>query len=173
MPSINGYNGLKTGSVNNLTWFTDESHFPTQSSYFVILGIRDKSPPNTHTHTHTVLGIMNHLSGWWASLKHPLSSLATHPLPFLSITLKRQGDPLHSPSWNKNSGGTAGKMWWAYRPSRFREARTILYCGSKYFLFSEIVESLKSYKYIFKQLIIIVKKRVFPQGLQILINNPK
>ena len=50
---------------------------------------------------------MNHLSGWWASLKHPLSSLATHSLPFLPITLKRQGDPLHSPSWNINSGGTA------------------------------------------------------------------
>jgi len=52
---------------------------------------------------------MNHLSGWWASLKHPLSSLATHSLPFLPITLKRQGDPLHSPSWNINSGGTAEK----------------------------------------------------------------
>ena len=109
---------------------------------------------------------MNHLSGWWASLKHLLSSMATHSLLFLPITLKRQGDPLHSPSWNKNSGGTAGKGGELAGPVGLEKLEQFYTVVQSTFFFRDSW-SLKSYKYIFKRFTIAVKKRVFPQELQI------
>lgn len=140
MSNINGYNGLKVGSINNnLTWFTDHI-FPLRALVLFFLGIRDKSPPprNTQSHMHTHCAVCNELPLCLVGKSStPTVLTAAQSLALLTHHLtKKMGWSIALPFFERKLERHCREMGWAYRPSGSRGvSNNFILCFKVLFIF--------------------------------------